>query len=297
MMDWNGIRDFLAVVEAGSLAGAARRLKVSQPTVSRRIAALEESLGVTLFNRTTRRLDLTGAARRILSTALSMEQTALSIERLAVGTDAALEGTVRISTTEVLGMAWLTGQMTAFRERYPGIQLEFIIDNRAVNLLRRDADIAVRLFRPQQSDLIAKKVADHAMGLYASPDYIERRGRPETIDDLTNHYAVDGDDLMRELGNQHWIKDHFGDKRVAYRSNSLAALKAAVTAGHGIGPVTCIVGDQDPALVRVLPDIVVAEHEVWLTSHPDLHSNARVRAAFDFLAELFTAHRAALMGR
>jgi len=296
MMDWTGIRDFLAVVEAGSLAGAARRLKVSQPTISRRIAALEDTLGVRLFSRTTRRLDLTDAAKRILNDALAMEQAALAIERLAASGDAALEGVVRISTTELLGSNWLTPEMAGFRQRYPGIRLEFVIDNRSVNLMRRDADIALRLARPQQNDLIARKVADHASGLFAAPFYLERHGTPKSLEDLAHHWAVDGDDLLRQVGKLRWISDHFSPERIVYRSNSLFALRAAVAAGHGIGPVSCLVGEQDPELVRILPEIIVAQHEIWLTAHPDLHGNARVRAAFDYLADLLTAHRDALAG-
>jgi len=296
MMDWTGIRDFLAVVEAGSLAGAARRLKVSQPTISRRIATLEDTLGVRLFSRTTRRLDLTDAAKQILNDALKMEQAALSIERLAASGDAALEGVVRISTTELLGSNWLTPEMTDFRERYPGIRLEFVIDNRSVNLMRRDADIALRLARPQQKDLIARKVADHGTGVFASPAYLDRHGAPHSVEDLPNHWAVDGDDLLRQVGKQRWISDHFPAERIVYRSNSLFALRAAVAASHGIGPISCLIGEQDPELVRVLPDIVVAHHEIWLTAPPDLYGNARIRAAFDYLADLLTAHRDALAG-
>ena len=159
-MDWSILRDFIAVAETGGLSQAARRLRVSQPTLSRRIAALEEQLKAQLFQRTPRGLSLTDAGEHVLVGARRVEEEALAIERQADAAQQTLTGTVRLTVTESLGALWLPQKLAAFHAQYPGVCVEVLVDNRAANLVRREADIAIRLFRPDQPDLIARHVGE-----------------------------------------------------------------------------------------------------------------------------------------
>lgn len=291
MLDWTALRDFLSVVESGSLSAAAKRLRVSQPTVSRRIAALEAALNARLFNRTPRGLELTDAGETILRHTQSMEREALSAERAVTGSDTGLDGTVRVSMTGGLGVEWLTAELAAFRKRYEGIRLEVVIDNAPVNLLRREADIAVRLFRPEQADLIARRVGRNVVGLFANTEYLDARGRPQTVADLAGHDIVGFDEAFAQMGQARWLESNVGQEQIALRSNSLLAQLAAVRAGIGIGAVSCLIGRRDPRLERVIPNLDVIEQEIWLVTHGDLRRSARIRAAFDYLAEVIIAHR------
>ncbi|MCG8692544.1 MAG: LysR family transcriptional regulator [Minwuiales bacterium] len=296
MLDWTALRDFLAVAEAGSLSAAAKHLRVSQPTVSRRIAALESGLDARLFNRTPRGLELTEAGEMILDHAKRMDQEAVAVERTASGTDSGLEGTVRLSATEGIGVEWLTGELAGFRDAYPGIRIELVIDNAAVNLLRREADIAVRLFRPQQSDLIAKRVGTHAVRLFAAKSYADRYGIPEKVEDLAKHYIVGFDEAFGHITQAKWLLRHVPADRMVFSSNSLLSQLAAVRAGVGIGSASALVGHRDPNLRPVLPHIDVANQEIWLVTHPDLKRSARIRAAFDYLADLIARNGEELAG-
>jgi DNA-binding transcriptional LysR family regulator len=298
MFDWNGIRDFLAVVEAGSLTAAATRLRVSQPTLSRRLSQLEASLGVKLLVRTTRTLQVTEAGERILNQAHRMAQEAGTLEKAVIGADTSLEGTVRISTTEGLGITWLSGELAEFTRRYPGIRIELLIDNGMVNLLSRDADIAVRLLRPTQQDLIARRVARFHFGLYAARDYVDRHGLPERAADLR---GPDGDHhrgvgLRGNTPTSDWLYWLFGLERMIFLSNSLLSVRTAVLSGLGIGPVFRYLGDGDPRLRRVLTAETAMEKEIWLTTLPELHSNARIRVTYDFLARLLQRNQDLLAG-
>ncbi len=292
-MDWAAIQDFLAVAETGSLSAAARRLRVSQPTMGRRISALEDNLGSSLFLRSVRGLALTDTGAKILGHARQMEQEALALDRIAGGSDQVLEGTVRISAPEVLGIEWLTPCLGEFRDRYPTIRLEMIADNTAANLVRREADIAIRMFRPNQSDLIAKRVGTIVYGLFASPEYLERHGTPTSILSLRHHYAVAADEALMDLSREAWQRYEraFGKRRIVYRSNSFLAQISAVRAGIGIGVIACNAGGDDPGLVRVLREHINFENELWLVAHAELKRNARIRAVYDFLSELAERHR------
>ncbi|MFQ5534910.1 MAG: LysR family transcriptional regulator [Sphingomonadales bacterium] len=297
-MDWAAIQDFLAVAETGSLSAAARRLRVSQPTMGRRISALESELGTSLFVRTRRGLGLTDTGGRILDHARKMEHEALAVDRIAGGSDQMLEGSVRITATEGLTVQWLTPRLMEFRDRYPGIRIELISDNTAANLMRREADIAIRMFRPRQAELIARRIGTIAYGLYASTEYLRRHGTPENIASLRQHYAVAPDESLVQLSKESWqrFERMFGERRVAYRSNSFLAQLNAVRAGFGIGAFACPMVKRDPDLVRLLESEMQFVNEMWLVAHSELRRNARIRAVYDFLAELAERHRAELNG-
>ena len=278
---------------------AARRLKISQPTMGRRIAALEQELGSSLFTRSARGLAMTETGEAILEHARRMESEALSVGRIAGGADQELTGRVRISSAEGLCVEWLIPLLIEFHRRYPAVILEIVASNEALNLLRREADIALRLFRPKQVDLIALKLAALPYGLFASRDYLARHGTPRTRADLRRHRAVAAEESLMRLNQAPWqrFESLFEAGNIVFRSNSFPAQEAAVRAGFGIGAMPLHTGRSAPELVPVLAAESHFAGDLWLVAHSDLRRNARIRAAFDFIAERGKRDRAWLAGR
>jgi len=296
MTDWTLLRAFHAVAETGSLSGAAKRLRVSQPTIGRQIAALEREFNSRLFVRHSRGLELTAAGASIRAAAAQMEEAATAIDRRVTGLDMTPAGSVRLSTTEGLGIHWLPPHLAAFRDRHPNIAVELVVDNFAVNLARRDADIALRLIRPQQPDLIGRKVARLRLGLYAARSYLARRRPPAQADELRQHDLVGFEGNLAAIGQAVWFGAAIGDARVAFRSNSLLAQFEAVRAGIGIGVLSSYMAEPDPALARVLPGLAPPDIDIWLVVHSDLKRNPRIRLLYDFLADRIRDHRGELAG-
>lgn len=295
-MDWSFIKDFLAVAEAGSLSGASRRLKVSQPTLSRRISELEESLGATLFLRTPKGLLLTETGEGILADARVMEETALAIERRADAGREALDGAVRVSCTEGLGTHWLPHKLAAFHKSYPRLLIEILVDNRALNLVRREADIALRMFRPEQPDLVAKKIGRVTLGMYATASYLAEHGTPRRIADLKSHFHVGFDEAMTVRDDIQNLERLFMRDRIIHRSNSFIGQLRAAANGIGLAMVDCFLADPSPDLVRVLPDKLNYDMDVWLVTHAEIGRSARIRAVFDFIADSFCDDSALFAG-
>ena len=283
-LNWSTMKDFLAVAECGSLSEAARRLGVSQPTLTRRMAALEDSLRAELFRRSPRGLILTEAGEALLAPARQMQEGAQAAELAVTGRDLTLEGLVRITATEGLAVAWLTPTLADFRREHPGIDVEVIVRNTALNVLRREADIALRLGRPQQAELVAKRICDLTLGLYASRAYLDEMGTPKTPEDLSAHRGVAFDEGDVYTGAGGFLEKALDGAHVVYRANTLGAQLAAIRAGLGVGGQTCFIADRDPDLVRVIPEREI-RFEIWLVTHPGLRRSARIRATYDFLAE------------
>jgi DNA-binding transcriptional LysR family regulator len=296
MIDWNALQVFLVAAEGGSFSAAARRLKLSQPTVSRQIAALEEQLGARLFLRQARGLELTPAGESVIELAKRMEEDAVTVERRLTGAAAGVEGEVRVSTTEGLGVLWLTERLLPFRQRHPGIRLDLVIDNTAADLARREADIAVRLFQPRQPDLVAKRVGRLGLGLYASTDYLARRGTPQRIEELKDHELVAFDNTPALPPQAVWLAKAAAGAAPAFRSNSLLAQYQAARAGWGIAIAPALLLAGDPGLRRVLPQAPVPALDIWLVVHADLRRSPRIRLVYDELADVFARHRQALAG-
>lgn len=293
MIDWNGLRDFRIVVEEGSLTAAAAQIGITQPTLSRRITELEASLGTKLLLRSTRHLALTDAGERILERARNMEKEAETAASLATGSASLLEGTVRISVTEGLGITWLTRKLAPLRRMFPHIQLELIINNSYADLGARDADIAIRLSRPTHAGLITRKVTDFRFGLYASTEYVDRHGIPQTAIDLREHFAVG---LLGTTETAEWLKELFHHSNIVFRANTLLTLRSAVRAGIGIGPVFSYLGDKDALLVPVLPHIFNFNKEIWLTCTEEMRGSAKIKVVYDFLGRLLYENRQLLSG-
>jgi len=284
-MDWRALQDVVTVAETGSLSAAARRLNVSQPTVGRRIEQLEEQLGALLFNRTARGLVITKVGEGILGHAKQMEEGALAIERIATGANQELQGNVRISLIEDLGIQWIPQKLNEFHKEFPQLAIEVNIDNRNVDLLRREADIAIRLARPEQADLICRKVGMLNFGLYASQSYLDEHGIPERRVDLKEHFHVGFDEEMARGPNVKKLEALFNQGNIRHRSNSHMEMVEATRAGLGCTALCCFIGDKYPELQRVLVNEIDYAREIWLVTHAEINSSARIRAVFDFLGK------------
>lgn len=293
--NWTLLQTFLQVAEAGSFSRAAQRLSLSQPTVGRHIAALEEESGQRLFLRGARGLSLTPAGARLAEAAAAMDQAAAqALRALAVG-DAELAGAVRVSATEGLGIHWLTRTIPPLHQRYPGIDIELMVDNFAVNLGRRDADIALRLFRPSQKRLSATRAALLGLALYAARDYISRRGLPDSKDQLPRHHIVGLDESLSQLPSAEWLAAQVGEARYTFRANTLIAQYQAIKAGCGIGMLPCFLAQGDRTFVPILPELNFTT-DIWLVVHDDLKDVPRIRATHDFLLERLHAEANHLAG-
>ena len=284
-LDWNLVRAFLAVVDAGSLSGATRLLATSQPTLSRQIAELERSIGVNLFERIARGLRLTAAGETLVPAARQMQVAAQVMSMKVLGQTQELAGTVRITASEMTATYQLPPILAALRRAHPEIQIELLVSNRIENLLERHADIAVRHMRPNQAGLIAKSLGQMALNGYAHVDYLERVGGRIDIRNaaLYDWIGYDTDDLLikgfRAIGIT-VERDFF-----AIRCDNLITDWHMTLAGLGIGITAEVVGSQYPQMRAVLPPNLVPPLPVWLTAHRELRQSARIRVVFDALAE------------
>lgn len=292
MRDWADIRLFLAVLDRGSLVGAAEALGLTQPTVGRRLSAMEERFGTPLFARAGRRMQLTDAGAGILEGARRMEREMLAIELSLTAHSTELCGEVAISATEGTGTEWLSPALYDFHQLYPQIVIKVQIESRSVDLLQREADLALRLGRPTQPSLIARHLVDVAFGLYASPRYLEKRGMPTSIEALAEHDLVGLDPTQGRMAiSKAFPTEERLPGNYVYLTNSPTAQLAAVEAGFGIGVMSRRWVSMRGGLTPVLPDYTAAKVDLWLVSHEELRYSARIRAVSDFIAERFEADR------
>lgn len=283
--DWHLIRAFLAALDAGSLLGAAKKLQTTQPTVGRQVAQLEAQMGVVLFERTGRGLQPTATALSLADAARSMESGALQLARQLQAKQTQVQGTVRITASQPVAYQLLPPILASMRDALPDIQVELISSNQVSNLLRREADIAVRMVQPDQGTLIAKKLGSVSVGVYAHKSYLARFGTPQAPDDLLNHTLIgyDTDDVMiRGFANygQTLSKEAF-----AIRSDDLIVQWQALCAACGIGFVADYMGRSQTDLVKILPMLKIPPLPMWLAVHREIRSNQRIRAVFDYLAK------------
>ncbi|MBU3739623.1 MAG: LysR family transcriptional regulator [Rhodoferax sp.] len=283
--DWRLVRSFLAVLDRGSLLGAARALRISQPTLGRHVAELETQLGSTLFERTGRGLQPTAAARQIATAARQMEEAALALSRTVIGSQGHHGGTVRITASVPVAVLLLPPVLTRLRQSLPDIQVELVASNQISNLLRREADIAVRMVRPDQSSLIARRLGSVSVGAFASRAYLARRGIPRQPTDLLQHELIGSDTDSAILEGFSAAGHAVSREAFALRSDDLLVQWQAVRAGFGIGFTAHYVARGDPGVVEVLPGLLNAPAlPVWLAVHREIRNNRRIRAVFDHLA-------------
>jgi DNA-binding transcriptional LysR family regulator len=286
LRDWADIRLFLAILDQGSLIGAAEYLGLTQPTVGRRLAAMETRFGTPMFVRAGRRMQLTDAGKAILDSARRMEIEMLAIERNLEAQSTALCGEVTISATEGTGTEWLTPVLRDFHREYPEIMLNVQIESRAVDLIHREADIALRLSQPVQPELIARRLVTVGFGLYASRAYLDSAPPVRALEDLSAHQRVG----LRTPGNREQLFESLPSippllGTYSYVSNSPTAQIVAVQAGFGIGILSHRWAAMAGKLIRVLPDYNAAAIDLWLVTHEELRHSARIRTTYDYIAE------------
>jgi DNA-binding transcriptional LysR family regulator len=292
--DWKLLETFVHVARTGSLTAAARALGTSQPTVSRAIAELEEQLGARLFVRHSRGLGLSERGADLYEDAKRLDEGVHALFRRAAGLREVPAGTVRLSVNEPLGALALPPCFAALRRDYPDIALEVVIDNAIANLSRREADVAVRMFRPQQLDLVARKVGLVRVGLFASKSYLERHGAPTSLEDAARHTLVGSDRdpaFLREIARLGLTPAHF-----AFRTDNLLAQIQAIVAGVGIGGSQLGIARLFPELVRVLPGFDFEPLEAWVVMHQDLRGNPAVRVVFEAVSAFLERYAAEQAG-
>ncbi|EAQ03726.1 transcriptional regulator, LysR family protein [Pseudooceanicola batsensis HTCC2597] len=288
--DWNQARAFLATAELGSLSAAARELGQTQPTLGRQVAALEDQLGVALFDRAGRGLILTEAGRELLSHVREMAEAAARVPLTASGQSQALRGTVGITASDVFSVTLLPPIIAELSRIAPEIEIEVVASNDLRDLSRREADIAIRHVRPTEPALTARLLGEGTGHLYAAPAYLDRRGRPASRSDLATHDFVgflDVNRMGRTLGE-------FGipvaARNIRYRTDNGLAMWEMVRAGLGIGVMTADLGLTTPDVELLFPREVAFRYPIWLVTHRELHSARRIRVVYDHLAQAITTH-------
>ena len=281
-IQWDHWRSFIAVAEEGSLSGAARALRLTQPTLGRHIDLLEQAVGAALFLRAPQGMALTDLGRDLLPEARAMAAAAAALERTASAPLDAARGVVRLTASEVVGAEVLPGVLAPLLSAHPGLEVELVLSNRNEDLLRREADLAVRMLRPVQTGLVARKVAEVRIGLYAHARYLAAQGVPQTPADLAGHILIGPD---RDAGTLAAMAAAGLDRRMLrLRCDREAAQLNALRAGLGIGAAQAGVARACPDLRPVLAGHFAFRLECWLAMHEDLRASARVRLVFDHLA-------------
>lgn len=285
LFDWSLVRSFLAVLEKGSLLAASRDLQLSQPTIGRHVAELESQLGLVLFDRNGRGLLPTEAAYHLAESARIMQSGADQLARNVMGADLGASGTVRITASQPVSCYVLPPLLAKMRLSLPDVQVELVASNEVSNLLRREADIAVRMVQPQQASIIARRVGKVTLRACAHQDYLRRRGVPRQPSDLLAHDLIGGDrndDTLKGFAAQGLV---VGREQFAFRADDLIVVWQAVRAGLGVGFVSEHLIRSDPAVIPVLPKLKIEPLPVWLAVHKEIRTSKRIRAVYDFLAD------------
>ncbi|KIC11987.1 LysR family transcriptional regulator [Leisingera sp. ANG-M1] len=287
--DWNHIRAFLATAETGSLSAAARQLGLTQPTLSRQVAALEEQLGVLLFERLGRALALTDAGHELLEHSRKMGEAAQGLSIAATGQAQSIEGTVRITASDVMSAYVLPSVLHQLRQRAPKLTVDVVAANDIRDLMRREADIAIRHVRPEQPELIARLVQEATGHFYAAKTYLDRRGRPSSLAELAAHDFVSFGNTGRMI--EYLVPMGIPVTAENFRIGSNSGLVAweLVRQGFGVTPMSDEVAAAAPEVERLVPGSDAITFPVWLTTHRKLHTSRRIRLVFDLLAEFFAA--------
>lgn len=282
--DWNQVRAFLVTAEEGSFSAASRALGLTQPTLGRQVSALEDRLGVILFERLGRSLSLTPSGLELLDHVRAMGDAASRLSLTASGQSQRIEGRVCITATDVVSMYLLPDALKRLRELAPGIEVEVVASNDVRDLRRREADIAIRHGRPEQPDLIAKLLRETSIHLYASSDYLDQHGRPTSPSDLSEAVFIGFDQSDRLLTRLNEIGLTLTKNNFKLISESGAVAWELVKQGLGIGLMVKEVGDRTAGVECVLPDLDPIMVPIWLVTHRELHTSRRIRLVFDLLA-------------
>ncbi len=296
MEDWDDYRFFLAVAHEGSLSGAARSLKVSQPTVSRRISQLEQRLGVRLFDQLPTGMKLTPSGGHIVDSAEAVQEKTIELRRRISGRETDLAGEVVVTATQSFASYWLAGCLARFSTTHPEIVVSCLADNQTLSLSRREADVAIRFDRPKSSGLIGSRVGYIHCGIYGAASYFEANGEPTKLSDLKHHKLIDTVEPISRFPQSRELKELMCDAKVSCTTNCPHTYLALAAAGQGLICTTCYTAAHAPNLRRVLADQYDKRIELWMVVHPDLKGSARVRVLMQFLREQIRADHEILSG-
>ncbi|MBV4487141.1 LysR family transcriptional regulator [Pseudomonas sp. SWRI153] len=286
-MNWDDARVFLAVCRESTLRGAARVLGVDQATVGRRVAALEKSLSATLFLRTSDGYALTALGEAALRSVEKMEHSALELERHIHGLDDRLTGNVRVSTTDSLAIDFIIPAMARLHDQHPDVQIQLDASTQILSLAKREADIAVRNTRPDNPDLIARRIARWPVGLFASKAYIDSKGEPQPGSAFEGHDLVVYQPYLQSKKDLTLASEPLNRGRIVATLSSSLLVRRSIAAGLGVGEIPVYMGERD-GLVRLWPERAgPLPYEVWLVTHADLRHTARVRAVIEQIVEAF----------
>lgn len=288
-MNWDDARIFLAVARSGQILGAARALGLNHATVARRLTALEAALGSKLFTRRTNGSELSGAGEKFLIHAEAMESAMLAASESA-GADSLIDGTVRVGAPDGFGVAFLAPRLGELTERHKGLRIELVPVPRAFSLSRREADIAVTLERPREGRLVARKLTDYGLGLYASQSYLDRHGTPASLEDLTAHRLVGYVEDLLYTASLDYNAEFLKGWRSSLAVSSAMGQTEAVRAGAGIGILHAFMARRDTGLVPILSEHALTR-AYWTVMHEDLRGLRRVILVSDFLAEIVARDR------
>jgi DNA-binding transcriptional LysR family regulator len=296
VFDWNGLRFFLAVARSGSTLAAAKALGVSQPTVQRRLAALEARLGRKLFERHPTGYRLTKLGEALLPDARRVEEQVEAFARHLRSTDQAPTDVVRVTGAEGMAPHFVTPIVAEFEAAHPGLKVELIMTDRYLDLAKGEADIAVRANSPGAGPLVCRKIGDAPWTVYASLGYIERHGRPDTLADLGRHSVIG---FGGEMANSHaglWLRATAPGAEVAAQGNTMLGIVAAVKSGAGVAPLPMMLAEPEDELEGLFDPISDINSQIYLVTHQDLRNSTRVRAFFDFVFEHADRYRGFLRG-
>jgi DNA-binding transcriptional LysR family regulator len=288
--NWEWYRTFLRVLETGSLSAAGRAMGLTQPTVGRHIDSLETALGLKLFTRTFDGFAPTDVALELEPYAAGLATTAAALRRVASSHGSGVHGTVRLTASEVIGVEVLPPILAALRREHPKLTIELVLSNKVDDLLHREADIAVRMFRPSQDALVAKRVGGVEVGLYAHESYLTAHGVPKSMEELSGHAIIGFDQenaFIRKLQDQF---PAFSRAAFALRTDSDLAHLAAIRAGFGIGICQSALAARDAAIVRVLKTKFSLTMDTWIAMHEDLRESPRCAVTFAALAAGLSAY-------
>lgn len=287
-LDWDKLRVFHAAAEAGSFTHAAETLKLSQSAISRQVSALEHDVGVPLFNRHARGLVLTEQGELLFRTAHDVLMKLESIKSRLSETKDRPSGLLKVTTTVGLGAGWLTERMPEFLEMYPEIQVQLILANEELDLTMRQADCAIRLRQPQQPDLIQRRLFTVHFHLYASAAYVNKHGKPESIDDLKDHRIVTfGVPVPTHLSELNWLETvgdfESGQRQATLQINDVISIKRAVQAGAGVAMLPDYVASKEAGLVQLLPQTEVPSFDTYFAYPEAMKNQAKLHAFRDFV--------------
>ncbi|HUG21318.1 LysR family transcriptional regulator [Piscinibacter sp.] len=287
---WELYRSFLGVLKEGSLSGAARAMGIAQPTVGRHVAALEKALGLALFTRSQAGLAPTEGALALRGHAEAMASTAAALERTAASQGEGVRGIVRVTASEVIGVEVLPPIVARLREQHPALTIELVLTNRLQDLLRREADIAVRMTRPRQELLVARRIGHIEVGLHAHKHYLAARGTPRKTTDLAGHALIGFDEETAFIRSARQSLRSLQREAFGVRTDSDLAQLALIRCGAGIGFCQAPLAKRDPQLVRVLPAQFALQLDTWITMHEDLRHSPRCHVTFDALVAGLQRH-------